>query len=67
MKSLLPIACLIVFALACNNATTEPKEQTQDTSASSSADSTLIKALEKLKADSAMRDSSGINKDSLKK
>ena len=57
---------MIVFALACNNATTEPKEQTQDTSASSSADS-ILRAVEKLKADSAMRDSSGVNRDSLKK
>ena len=66
MKNLVLISCLIVFALACNNATTEPKEQTQDTSASSSADS-ILRAVEKLKADSAMRDSSGVNRDSLKK
>ena len=55
------------FALACNNATTETKEQVQDTSAASSADS-ILKAVEKMKADSAamQADSSG-RKDSIKK
>ena len=61
----------IVFcacALACNNTVTETKEPTADTSASSSADS-ILKAVEKMKADSAamQTDSAGSRKDTLKK
>jgi hypothetical protein len=67
MKKILLVACM-AGALACNNATTGSTEQKQDTSASSSADS-ILKAVEKMKADSAaMRaDSLGSRKDSLKK
>jgi hypothetical protein len=67
MKKILLINCF-AFALACNNATTEKSEPKQDTSAASSADS-ILKAVEKIKADSAAKkgDSSNIGKDTLKK
>ena len=54
-----------VGALACNNTATETKEQIHDTSASSSADS-ILKAVEKMKADSAMQADSS-KKDTIKK
>jgi len=63
----LSISMIFLAFIACNNAT-ESKEQKADTSASSSADS-ILKAVEKMKADSAamQRDTSGMPKDSLKK
>ena len=53
--------------IACNNAP-ESNEQKVDTSASSSADS-ILKAVEKMKADSAamQKDTTGMPKDSLRK
>jgi hypothetical protein len=58
---------VILGLMACNNAT-ESTEQKQDTSASSSADS-IMKAVEKMKADSAAMhgDSTAKSEDSLKK
>ena len=66
MKKLLTSIAILSF-IACNNSP-ESKEQKADTSASSSADS-ILKAVEKMKADSAamQRDTSGTPKDSLGK
>ncbi len=66
MKAILAILGLILV-FACNNAT-ESREPKPDTSASSSADS-ILKAVEKMKADSAAMhgDSLGPGRDSIKK
>ena len=66
MKKVIFIVCC-ACVLACNSGTTETKEQKQDTSASSSADS-ILKAVEKMKADSAaMQADTSRTKDSIKK
>jgi hypothetical protein len=65
MKKIIFMVCC-VGALACNNTSTETKEQVQDTSASSAADS-ILKAVEKMKADSAGMQADSSKKDSSKK
>ncbi len=65
MKKVIFIVCS-AFVLACNNTATETKEPTPDTSASSSADS-ILKAVEKMKADSAAMLTDSSKKDSIKK
>lgn len=65
MKKLLAIVGFLGF-MACNNSP-ESTEQKQDTSNSSSADS-ILKAVEKIKADSAaLKGDSTLKKDSIKK